>query len=129
MSRRYLLDANLSPKIAYALRSEFPIDVVSLISEGLDGLPDHLVLRMARMQDKIIITQDGDFARYFYQRRSEPLNVIYVDLPKELRNIPGILATLRRFFGEHVESVDFIDTLVLLTEFNMRVVKGPWIVK
>jgi predicted nuclease of predicted toxin-antitoxin system len=45
---RFLLDANLSPRVARALTEQFNLDVTTLQGQGLGELPDHEVIRLAR---------------------------------------------------------------------------------
>jgi predicted nuclease of predicted toxin-antitoxin system len=53
---KFLLDANLSPRVARFLVEQFQLDVTSLQGQGLGELPDHEVIRLARQQGRVIIT-------------------------------------------------------------------------
>jgi predicted nuclease of predicted toxin-antitoxin system len=122
--RRFLLDANLSPKIGRTLEREYGLDVFSLIREGLAGLPDHEIFELAHRTHRIVITQDRDFAQYFYRTRRHPLGVIYLDLPNHLRTVPHITVILRRFFDNDADQVQFDDVLVVITESGARIDQG-----
>lgn len=61
MAPRLLLDANISPKVAEALRSE-EIDVVDVGEIGLLSATDRQILARAGEQGQIVVTFDLDFA-------------------------------------------------------------------
>jgi len=123
--RQFLLDENLSPKIGRALEREYGYDVLSLVHQHLIGLPDHEVFRLAHQSRRIVITQDRDFAEYFFRVRRQPISVIYLDLPNQMRTVPMVLSVLRRFFDTHAAEIDFEDVLVVLSESAVRIVQGP----
>jgi uncharacterized protein (DUF433 family) len=73
---KFLLDANLSPKVGRFLRDQCGLDVVSLHGLGLGELPDTAVIRMVRDQQRVIITLDRDFAEYFYRTQEPDIGII-----------------------------------------------------
>lgn len=121
---RFLLDANLSPKVARFLTREFNLDVLSLQGQRLGQLPDHEVIRMARSLGRVIITLDGDFAEYFHRAHRPDIGIIYLDLPNPLRTIPEISRLLAAFFLHHAAGVDLEHSLVIITEHEVRIVRG-----
>ena len=58
---KYLLDENLSPTFAQALR-DAGFDCVSILEIGLAGASDAEVRRAAVDAERVLITLDGDFA-------------------------------------------------------------------
>jgi predicted nuclease of predicted toxin-antitoxin system len=117
----FLLDANLSPKIARFLATEFGYDVLSLQLLGLGELPDHDVLRRARLMRRVIITLDRDFARFAEQITRPPVGIIYLDLPNSLRYTPEIKLILGEFFRIHAPIIELEHSLVVITENEVRI--------
>lgn len=63
---KFLLDANISPETAVFLRS-LGFDTKSLIEEGLGGITDAEVVRLAIKEKRTIVTFDLDFGeRHFF---------------------------------------------------------------
>ncbi len=122
---RILLDANLSPKIGRSLERQFGFDVFSLIREDLGDQPDHEIVHLAHRSQRVVITQDRDFAEYFFRTRRQPIGIIYLNLPNHLRTVPTITDVLSRFFDAHAAQVVFADVLVVLSESEVRIVQGP----
>jgi predicted nuclease of predicted toxin-antitoxin system len=120
---RFLLDANLSPKIAKFLSREIGLDVVSLHTVGLQSLSDPDVIRLARRQQRVIITLDRDFAEHFYRNLSPPIGVIYLNLPLTLRYISDINQLLSHFFTVHADTIDLDHCLVTLTGSTVQITR------
>ena len=121
---RFLLDANLSPKVARFLARELQLDVVSLQGQRLGQLPDHEVIRMARSDRRVIITLDRDFAEFFHRTAQPAIGIIYLNLPNNLRTIPGINRILEAFFRQSTDGIDLDHSLVTITEHEVRIVRG-----
>jgi predicted nuclease of predicted toxin-antitoxin system len=121
---RYLLDANLSPKVARFLARQFQLDVISLQGKRLGQLPDHEFVRMARSEGRVIITLDRDFAEYFHRTSRPDSGIVYLDLPNSLRNIPEINRVLEAFFKQSPHDIDLEHSLVTITEHEVRIVRG-----
>jgi predicted nuclease of predicted toxin-antitoxin system len=117
----FLLDANLSPKIARFLATEFGYDVLALQLLELGKLPDHDVLRRARLMRRVIITLDRDFARFAEQITRPPVGIIYLDLPNSLRYTPEIKLILGEFFRIHAPIIELEHSLVVITENEVRI--------
>jgi predicted nuclease of predicted toxin-antitoxin system len=95
---KYLLDANLSPKVGRYLSVQFGLDVLSLLTMGLGEVPDHEVLRLARSAGRIVITMDRDFVQPFSTAGRIEQGIIYLDLPNSRRYVPDIQQRLGAFF-------------------------------
>jgi hypothetical protein len=52
------------------------------------------------------------------------IGIIYLDLPNRLRTIPEINRLLAAFFRQHAEGVDLEHSLVVVTEHEVRIVRG-----
>jgi predicted nuclease of predicted toxin-antitoxin system len=111
----FLLDANLSPKVARYLAQHLNLDVWSLHGLHLGELPDHEVIRMARASQRVIVTLDRDYAEYFFRTARPGIGIIYLDLPNTHRFIPLINKLLETFMSTQAEQIDFSEALVILT--------------
>ncbi|MGH2561128.1 MAG: DUF5615 family PIN-like protein [Thermomicrobiales bacterium] len=120
---KFLLDANLSPKVARFLFDHFQLDVISLQGQRLGELPDKEVIRMARRTRRVIITLDRDFAEYFYRVEQPTIGIISLDLPNTHRNNPGINRVRADFFESHSSTIDLDLARVILTEQTVRIVR------
>lgn len=124
MAARFLLDANLSPKVGRFLTTQLHLDVFSLQGQRLGQLPDHEIIRMARASGRVIITLDRDFAEYYARTERPNIGIIYLDLPNSLRTIPDINRLLAEFFRQVAVSVDLEHALVTLTEHEVQIRRG-----
>ena len=110
---KFLLDANISPRVAKHLTQQLALHIVTLHGQGLGELPDHQAIELARHQHRVIITLDRDFSFYFHHSRQEPFGMIWLDLPSRLRYIPRINQLLVRFFRGQADSIDREQSLVV----------------
>jgi predicted nuclease of predicted toxin-antitoxin system len=117
----FLLDANLSPKIARFLQTHFDLDIVSIQRQRLGELPDHEVIKLARSTKRVVITLDRDYPEFFFRTRNPGIGVIYLDIPNELRRIPDVNRLLSEFFTLHASSIDLELSLVILTATEVRI--------
>ncbi|CAN5592529.1 hypothetical protein BH23CHL5_BH23CHL5_10190 [soil metagenome] len=95
---RYLLDANLSPKTAKHLSLALGLDVESLLTRGLGEISDAEVRRIAKSENRVIITLDRDFVQPYLASGTIDQGVLYLDLPSHLRFVSSVNAVLERFF-------------------------------
>lgn len=121
---RFLLDANLSPKVGRFLTQQLQLDVVSLQGQRLGQIPYHEVIRMARSGGRVIITLDRDFAEYFHRTTRPNIGIIYLDLPNSLRTVPQINRLLEAFFRQSAHDGDLDYALVTITGHDVRIVRG-----
>ena len=120
---RFLLAANLSPKVGRFLARELQLDVVSLQGQRLSQLPDHEVIRMARSDRRVIITLDRDFSEFFHRTAQPDIGMIYLDLPNNHRTTPGINRVLEAFFRQSADGIDLEHSLVTITEHEVRILR------
>lgn len=121
---KFLLDANLSPRVARFLAEQFQLDVTSLQGQGLGELPDHEVIKLARQQGRVIITLDQDYSDYFLSTPRRPIGIIHLDLPSRLRYIPAINRLLADFFTHHAATIDLEHSLVVIREEGVVIHHG-----
>ena len=121
---RFLLDANLSHKVGRFLARELQLDVISLQGKRLGQLSDHEVVKMARSEERVIITLDRDFAEYFHRATRPDIGIIYLDLPNSLRTNPNINRILETFFRNSAHGIDLEHSLVTITGDEVRIVHG-----
>jgi predicted nuclease of predicted toxin-antitoxin system len=115
----FLLDANLSPKVAKHLDRQLGLDVVSLTGSDRDRL-DSDILALARTQGRVIITLDRDFAATFTRPSSRPrVGVVYLHLPNTHRTVPAVTAILDRFFREEAPGLELDGRLTVVTETSV----------
>jgi predicted nuclease of predicted toxin-antitoxin system len=121
---RFLLDANLSQKVGRYLTEHLQIDVISLQGMRQGQLPDHQVVQMAHAQRRVVITLDRDFANRFERGERPVIGVVFLDLPAALRTTPHINRRLAQFFEDDAEIASVENSLVTITESDVRVLHG-----
>lgn len=91
---KFLADENIAPRVVLALRKE-NFDVLSIHEQKeLSGMSDENILKMAKNQQRIILTHDKDFGNLIRQpyqsqggvillrlRNQSPQNVIHHLIP------------------------------------------------
>lgn len=79
MNVKLLLDENLSPAVAATLRGEGR-DAVHVRERGLLGEPDHVVMKKAMDEDRILVTSNvGDFEKLAHASDLHPGLVLVED--------------------------------------------------
>jgi predicted nuclease of predicted toxin-antitoxin system len=121
---KFLLDANLSPRVARFLTEQFQLDIESLQGQRLGELPDHEVIKLARQQERVIITMDQDYSDYFLASPRPTIGIIHLELPNRLRYIPAINQILSDFFAHHAETIDLEHALVVIREDSVIIHHG-----
>lgn len=116
---RLLLDANISPETAIVLRS-FGFDVKSLIEEGLGGIEDAAVAKIAQREKRILITFDLDFGEMYYFASRKTFGVIVLRLDDQ--RVEMVNAILKQFFKNMIPAaVRRKKRLIILTEAEIRI--------
>lgn len=118
---KFLLDANLSPRVARFLADTLELDETSLQGQRLGALPDRDVIELARKQGRVIITLDRDHSDYFLDAPRSNVSIIYLDLPSRLRYISSINDLLFEFFTDHAAAIVFDRTLVTIREEEIAI--------
>ena len=77
---KFLIDENLSPKVAERLRVDDKLDAIHLRDRGLLGVSDAVVLQRAYDEDRILVTANvKDFQRLARVREIHPGIVLFLD--------------------------------------------------
>lgn len=94
----FLLDEQLSPRVAAALRAEGH-DAISVFELNLAGQPDEVIYGVAQKEGRVVVTQDLDFnaIQRLSALNSEGVMILRANQPSP----KAILALLRRFICEY----------------------------
>jgi predicted nuclease of predicted toxin-antitoxin system len=118
---RFLLDANLSPRVAKHLARTLGLDVITLQGKRVGDLHGYAVIDLAQKEQRVIITLDRDFSAYFRGSAQPTVGVIWMDIPNRLQSIPTINALLERFFREQPGEIDLDHSLVVIGEDEISI--------
>lgn len=118
---KFLIDEDLSPKVAEWLRVEDGIDAIHVRDRGLLGYPDPVILQKAYEEDRILVTANvKDFQRLARSHTLHPGIVLVLDgsLPRDdqMALLHKAIAELKQ---ELLEGRDMINR-VLEIETNGR---------
>ncbi len=119
---KFLLDANLSPETSEYLVKTFDLDVIDLISEDKATLKDNEVVKLAKRNNRVIITFDLDFGEIYHFKEKGKLGVIVLRL--ENQTVESVNKVLYKFFKTQAKSVDLDNSLVILEEDKVRIDSG-----
>jgi predicted nuclease of predicted toxin-antitoxin system len=123
---KYLLDANLLPRVAKYLSQAFSLDVISLQGKRLGELKDPAIVDLARTSHRVIITLDEDFVDIFESSTiSRRVGTIYLQLPNRLRYTKDIISILSAFFENQAESIDLDRSLVIVSDQDLVIHRPP----
>ncbi len=96
---RLLLDENIGARTTQELRRS-GFDVVSILESSL-GAADHVVLKRAQKEKRIIITLDRDFGTLIFRDSKRHVGVLFLRLKKEnYENITSVIISVLRQHGE-----------------------------
>lgn len=117
---RFLLDANISPETAEFLRS-LDFDVRSLIEDGLGGLDDSAVVRIASRERRVVITFDLDFGERYYFAAPKKFGVIILRLDDQRVEIVNAVLTKFLTSYRHV-LLEHRNRLAIVRETDARII-------
>ena len=118
--KKFLLDANLSPRTRAYLTDTFHFAVTDLQSQQLGTLSDEDVVALAITEGRIIITFDKDFGEIYYLRERGKVGVIVLRL--EDQTVESVNQTLHTFFSEQAANIELATSLVVIEPDTIRVV-------
>lgn len=119
---KLLLDANLSSRTAVFLRT-LGFDVISMVEEGLVFLPDEHIMNRAIAEDRIVITNDLDFAHLWYFKCRGEAGVIHLRLKDQF--VDSVNNALKTFFKKISKTNrDISHDLVIIKEKSMRIISA-----
>lgn len=116
---RFLADENILLEVVDGLR-ERKIDIksVSLLSPGADDID---VLRMARRQNRVLLTFDKDFGELVFKHKIKSSGVLLLKV--HLYSIEGILTILHKALSKiAVMGIDLSQAFCVVEERRMRVI-------
>jgi predicted nuclease of predicted toxin-antitoxin system len=99
---RFLLDENVDLPLADYLREQGH-DVTAVAVDYTRSIKDDEVLRIARAEHRILITNDKDFGALIYEQRLDHAGVIFFRLRDE--EIPTKIARLAAVLTHHVAAL------------------------
>lgn len=114
---KFLADMGISPKTVTFLRG-MKHDAVHLCDQGLDRLPDSVILEKARDEGRILLTHDLDFGELMAASRAALPSVIIFRL-RDMRpvNVNGYLQKIITEHGELLEE----GAIASVTESRVRI--------
>lgn len=118
---KFLVDENLSPRVAKYLMRAHQLDAVPLFFVGSEGTPDSNVRALARQLDRVIITLDRDFDELAKTRRPTPPGILWLNPPQSLRTVEGAIRLLDRFFLQDAQSIDLENSIVEIGVFTSTI--------
>lgn len=122
--RRFLLDANLSPRNTAYLRETFGFDAVDLMSLGLAHLEDTEVVEMAKRDGRIVITEDLDFGNLYYRYEHGRVGMIVLRL--RVQSAAAVNRVLGRFFTDPATAAIPLErSVVVIDDARVRVTSEP----
>ncbi len=98
---KLLFDENIGTRVALALRAS-GYDVVSII-EDAPGSTDIHVLKMARRENRIVVTLDRDFGALVFRDSKPHVGVIFLRLQKE--SVQNITFVLENVLQKHADKL------------------------
>jgi predicted nuclease of predicted toxin-antitoxin system len=114
----FLLDENLSPRIARHLAQAHGFDAISILRIGQEGSSDTEIRALARRLRRVIVTLDRDFVDPLAYKYQTPPGILWINPPRSLRTIPGEIRLLDRFFELDASTLDLDHMIVELTVFT-----------
>jgi predicted nuclease of predicted toxin-antitoxin system len=118
---RFLTDMGISLRTVEWLR-EKGHDVVHLRDEGLQRLPDDQILEKSRLENRILLTVDLDFAQLLAVSQSSLPSVVLFRLGNE--NYDQINDCLNLLIDEYTEDL-ILGAMILVNKKGFRVRKLP----
>lgn len=119
---KLLLDANLSPKTRKYLEEKFNFNVIDLITEDKHGLTDEKVVKLAKKEERVIITFDLDFGEIYYLSEKGKVGIIVLRIQDQ--RVESVNKVLAKFFQKEAENIDLGKSLVVIDENKIRITPG-----
>jgi predicted nuclease of predicted toxin-antitoxin system len=118
---RFLVDECLSPALAAAL-CKGGHDAVHIVDLGQRGAPDTVVMQLARLQQRVLVSADTDFGELLARNHaSEPSVVLFRGDEVD----PAALAATLLGNLEQVEQVLVSGAIVVILDDRIRVRRLP----
>jgi len=119
MKMRFLADMGVSPRCVEWLRAQGH-DAVHLYEQNLHRLPDSEVLKKARLEKRILLTMDLDFARILssLEANNLPLTVIFRLSDQRPQNIQAVLEVIFSTLEQYAEQGN---SILSINDNKMRI--------
>jgi predicted nuclease of predicted toxin-antitoxin system len=121
---RFLLDENISPQTEKLLKY-WGFDVSSIAGKDMRGVGDLEVIRIAKKEKRVIVTQDLDFGRVYYFMMKADVGIIVIR-QKRIQTVEMVNQALKRLFEfirkENINEEIFTRSLTIITEKKIRIV-------
>jgi len=118
---KFLLDANLSPETRKYLAEKFKLDTIDLITEKKSSLSDNAVVKLAKLEKRIIITFDLDFGEIYYFSERGEIGVIVLRIKDQ--TVESVNKTLDKFFQNEASSINLERSLIIIDDNKVRIVE------
>jgi len=117
---KFLIDENLSQKIAMHFERDLGLDAVHVRNAGSTGLPDRNVGELAIRHGRVIVTLDSDFLKPVNLPRPRAPGVLWFN-PSGQRSTLLFQSMLDRFFAEDATNLDIENSVIEITELGFVV--------
>lgn len=114
---RFMVDENVGPSVADWL-AEQPHDVSSVYKD-YRGESDTFVLEKAKLEQRILITNDKDFGEMVFREKRPHAGVIFLRLGDEQPS--SKIVALQRLLERYPDQI--AENFVVVTETTVRIVK------
>lgn len=115
---KFLLDANLSPKLIKLLHTSFGFDVVQIT---ISKFSDEDVIKVAKQENRVIITFDKDFAETYHFKEQGKVGIIAFKLSDQTTE--NVWEKLKVFFGNESKEFDLNTTLIIIEDKKLRIIR------
>jgi predicted nuclease of predicted toxin-antitoxin system len=121
---RFLLDENISPQTEKLLKS-WGYDASSIAEKDIRGVVDLEVIRVAKKEERIIVTQDLDFGRLYYFLMKASVGIIVIR-QKRIQTVEVVNQALKRLFEfvrkENIDEKIMTRSLTVISEKKIRII-------
>lgn len=114
---KFLIDENLSPKIALFLNN-LGYQTLTVRDVPLKGAPDEEIIDFAQRENWVIITQDLGFGETFYFNRAGKISMIILRGPKQ--SLSSLQNSLTLLHKEGVLKENLKKTLIVASPSVIR---------
>jgi predicted nuclease of predicted toxin-antitoxin system len=120
---KFLLDENISPQTERLLKY-WGYDVSSIAEKNIRGVDDLEVIRVAKKEKRVIITQDLDFGRLYYFMMKGDVGITVIR-QKKAQTVEVVNQALKRLFEfvrkENINEEIIARSLSIISERKIRI--------
>ena len=115
---KFLVDECIGIILAHWLINK-GYDAIAVI-ERVQGSPDHFILHKALMENRILITLDGDFGEIIFRQKAQHAGVIFLRLSDE--SPANQIVVMEKILKTY--KTDLTHNFIVATERSVRVIRG-----